>query len=93
MGARVGFGLLLGAAAYAGVNLARDAALATAGRGRFQAGRAYLVQALLGGFVGSAVFGWDVTGINIGSIVLAFVGAVLFLLVLRMIPGRQPFER
>jgi uncharacterized membrane protein YeaQ/YmgE (transglycosylase-associated protein family) len=52
-----------------------------------------VVGALLGGFVGSAVFGWDVTGFNIGSIVLAFLGAVLFLLILRMIPGRQPFER
>ncbi len=49
--------------------------------------------ALLGGFVGSAVFGWDVTGINIGSILLAFLGAVLFLVILRMIPGTQPFER
>ena len=52
-----------------------------------------VIGALLGGFIGSAVFGWDVTGINIGSIVLAFLGAVLFLLILRMIPGRQPFER
>jgi uncharacterized membrane protein YeaQ/YmgE (transglycosylase-associated protein family) len=52
-----------------------------------------IVGALLGGFVGSLVFGWDVTGINIGSIVLAFLGAVLFLLILRAIPGRQPFER
>ena len=52
-----------------------------------------VVGALLGGFVGSALFGWDVTGFNLGSIVLAFLGAVLFLLVLRMIPGRQPFER
>ena len=52
-----------------------------------------VVGALLGGFVGSAVFGWDVTGFNIGSIVLAFLGAVVFLLILRAIPGRQPFER
>ena len=52
-----------------------------------------VVGALLGGFVGSAVFGWDVTGFNIGSIVLAFLGAVLFLLILRLIPGKQPFER
>jgi uncharacterized membrane protein YeaQ/YmgE (transglycosylase-associated protein family) len=49
--------------------------------------------ALLGGFVGSFLFGWDVTGINIGSIVIAFLGAVLLLLILRAIPGRQPFER
>ena len=52
-----------------------------------------VVGALLGGFVGSLLFGWDVTGINIGSIVLAFLGAVLLLLILRAIPGRQPFER
>ena len=52
-----------------------------------------IVGALVGGFVGSFLFGWDVTGINIGSIVLAFLGAVLLLLILRAIPGRQPFER
>ena len=52
-----------------------------------------ILGALLGGFVGSFLFGWDVTGINIGSIVLAFLGAVLFLLILRAIPGRQPLER
>lgn len=52
-----------------------------------------VIGALLGGFVGSAVFGWDVTGINIGSILLAFLGAVLFLVILRMIPGKQPLER
>jgi uncharacterized membrane protein YeaQ/YmgE (transglycosylase-associated protein family) len=44
------------------------------------------------GVVG-ALFGWDVTGFNVGSIVLAFLGTILFLLILRAIPGRQPFER
>ena len=52
-----------------------------------------VIGALLGGFVGSALFGWDVTGFNIQSILVAFLGAVLFLLILRAIPGRQPFER
>ena len=52
-----------------------------------------VIGAFLGGFVGSMLFGWDVTGFNIGSVVLAFIGAVLFLLILRMIPGTQPFER
>ena len=52
-----------------------------------------VVGALLGGFVGSFLFGWDVTGFNVGSIVLAFLGAVLLLMILRAIPGRQPFER
>ena len=37
--------------------------------------------------------GWDVTGFNLGSILVAFIGALLFLAILRMIPGTQPFER
>jgi uncharacterized membrane protein YeaQ/YmgE (transglycosylase-associated protein family) len=49
--------------------------------------------ALVGGFLGSTFFGWDVTGFNVGSILLAFLGAVVLLLILRAIPGRQPFER
>jgi uncharacterized membrane protein YeaQ/YmgE (transglycosylase-associated protein family) len=49
--------------------------------------------ALLGGFIGSTFFGWSVTGFDVGSVVLAFLGAILLLLILRMIPGRQPFER
>jgi uncharacterized membrane protein YeaQ/YmgE (transglycosylase-associated protein family) len=52
-----------------------------------------VIGALLGGFVGGALFGWDVSGFNLGSIVVAFLGAVLFLLILRAIPGSQPFER
>jgi uncharacterized membrane protein YeaQ/YmgE (transglycosylase-associated protein family) len=47
---------------------------------------------LVGGFLGSALFGWDMTGFNIGTIVLATVGAVVLLFALRMIPGRQPLE-
>ena len=52
-----------------------------------------VIGAFVGGFVGSALFHWDVTGFNVGSIVLAFIGAVIFLMILRAIPGRQPFER
>ena len=40
-----------------------------------------------------ALFGWDVNGFNLPSILVAFLGAVLFLLILRAIPGTQPFER
>ena len=47
---------------------------------------------LLGGFVGSALFGWDMTGFNIGSIVLATLGAILLVMILRVIPGRQALE-
>lgn len=51
-----------------------------------------IVGGLLGGFIGSAVFGWDMTGFNIGSIVLATLGAILLVAILRMVPGRQPLE-
>ena len=55
MGIRVGFGFGVGAAAFAGVSLLRDALTSALGRGRAQPARAYLVQALLGGFVGAAI--------------------------------------
>ena len=48
--------------------------------------------ALLGGFVGSFLFGWDVTGFNIGSILLATLGAIILIAILRAIPGAQPLE-
>jgi uncharacterized membrane protein YeaQ/YmgE (transglycosylase-associated protein family) len=51
-----------------------------------------VVGALVGGFVGSALFGWDMTGFNISSILLATLGAVLFIAILRAIPGRQVLE-
>jgi uncharacterized membrane protein YeaQ/YmgE (transglycosylase-associated protein family) len=51
-----------------------------------------IVGGLLGGFIGSAVFGWDMTGFNVGSIVLATLGAILLVAILRMVPGRQPLE-
>jgi uncharacterized membrane protein YeaQ/YmgE (transglycosylase-associated protein family) len=47
---------------------------------------------LLGGFIGSAIFGWDMTGFNIGSIVLATLGAILLVMLLRLVPGQQPLE-
>jgi uncharacterized membrane protein YeaQ/YmgE (transglycosylase-associated protein family) len=54
-----------------------------------------VIGALLGGFLASAVFGMGdaVNGFNLGSILIAFLGAVVLLLILRAIPGRQPFER
>lgn len=52
-----------------------------------------VIGAFLGGIIGSQLFGWDVSGFNIQSILVSFLGAVLFLGILRMIPGKQPFER
>ena len=51
-----------------------------------------ILGALIGGFLGSTFLGWDVTGFNIGSIVLALIGAVVLIMALRAIPGAQPFE-
>ncbi len=44
-------------------------------------------------FLASLFLGIDPGGFNIVSILTAFIGAVVFLLILRAIPGRQPFER
>jgi uncharacterized membrane protein YeaQ/YmgE (transglycosylase-associated protein family) len=48
--------------------------------------------AFIGGAVGSFLFGWDVTGFNIGSILLATLGAIILIGILRAIPGAQPLE-
>ena len=48
-----------------------------------------IVGALLGGFLAGALFGGDfVTGINISTIVVAFVGAIILLFAIRSLPGR-----
>jgi uncharacterized membrane protein YeaQ/YmgE (transglycosylase-associated protein family) len=51
-----------------------------------------IIGGLLGGVIGSALFGWDMTGINFGSIALATLGAIVLVMALRFIPGRQPLE-
>jgi uncharacterized membrane protein YeaQ/YmgE (transglycosylase-associated protein family) len=50
-----------------------------------------IVGGLLGGYVGTALLHIDagVTGINLESILVAFAGAVLLILVLRLISGRR----
>ncbi len=52
-----------------------------------------IIGSLVGGFLASLLLGFDPSGFNPVSILTAFVGAVVFLLILRAIPGRQPFER
>lgn len=51
-----------------------------------------VIGAFVGGLLGSALFGWDMTGFNISSIILATLGAIVFIAILRAIPGRQAFE-
>jgi uncharacterized membrane protein YeaQ/YmgE (transglycosylase-associated protein family) len=51
-----------------------------------------VIGAFVGGFLGSMLLGWDVTGFNFSSILLATLGAVVFIAILRAIPGAQPLE-
>ena len=55
MATRVWFGFGFGVATYAGINLLGDFIEASRGRGRVQSWRVYLVQGLLGGFIGAAL--------------------------------------
>jgi uncharacterized membrane protein YeaQ/YmgE (transglycosylase-associated protein family) len=48
--------------------------------------------AIIGGWLGSLLFGWDVTGFNVGSVLLALLGSIVLIGILRMIPGAQPLE-
>jgi uncharacterized membrane protein YeaQ/YmgE (transglycosylase-associated protein family) len=48
-----------------------------------------IVGAVIGGFIGSSLGVGDVTGLNLWSIVLAVVGAMVLLLIYRMVAGRR----
>jgi uncharacterized membrane protein YeaQ/YmgE (transglycosylase-associated protein family) len=48
-----------------------------------------IVGAVIGGFIGSALGVGDVSGLNLWSIVLAVIGAMVLLLVYRMVAGRR----
>jgi len=51
-----------------------------------------IVGALIGGFVAAWLFGVQdaVNGINIISLVTAFLGSVILIAILRALPGRSP---
>ena len=55
MATRVWYGFGFGVATFAGINLLGDAIEASRGRGRVQSWRVYLVQGVLGGFIGAAL--------------------------------------
>src|SRR5205814_2875795 len=49
-----------------------------------------VVGALLGGFLAGVLFGGDyLSGINLPTIFVAFLGAVILLYAVRMLPGRS----
>ena len=49
-----------------------------------------ILGAVLGGFLSSRLFGWDVTGFNLPSFVIAIVGALVLLLLYQLLaPTRR----
>ena len=53
-----------------------------------------IIGAIVGGFLASQLFGVanPVNGINLGSIVVAFLGAIVAIAIVRALPGRSPFK-
>jgi uncharacterized membrane protein YeaQ/YmgE (transglycosylase-associated protein family) len=49
--------------------------------------------AVIGGLLGSAFFGWDVTGFNLTSVLLATLGAVVLIAIVRAVEGRGTVQR
>lgn len=50
-----------------------------------------VVGALVGGFLAGILFGGDyLSGINITTIIVAFIGAIVLVLLLRALPGQSP---
>ena len=51
-----------------------------------------ILGAVVGGFLAAGVFGIPdaVTGINLASIVIAFIGAIVVVAISRILPGRAP---
>jgi uncharacterized membrane protein YeaQ/YmgE (transglycosylase-associated protein family) len=49
-----------------------------------------ILGALIGGFLASVLLGGDyVTGLNLPTILVSFLGAVVLIAILRMIPGQR----
>lgn len=49
-----------------------------------------ILGALIGGFLAGLIFGGDyITGFNLGTILVAFLGSVILLAILRLLPGRS----
>ncbi len=50
-----------------------------------------ILGALIGGFLASALFGGDyISGINLVTIFVAFLGSVILIVIVRALPGRSP---
>ncbi len=50
-----------------------------------------ILGAVVGGFLATLLFGGDyITGFNLGTILVAFLGAVILIWLVRVLPGRSP---
>lgn len=49
-----------------------------------------IIGAFVGGFVFTALGGSDITGFNLYSFLVALVGAVILIFLLRLVTGRKP---
>jgi len=49
-----------------------------------------IIGALVGGFIGGAIFGVGISGFNIETLIVAFLGAVVVVALVRALPGRSP---
>ena len=51
-----------------------------------------IVGALIGGFLATTLFGMGdaLTGFNVTTLIVAFLGAVVLILIVRALPGRSP---
>lgn len=48
-----------------------------------------IIGAFIGGFVGTALFGWGVTGLNLGTIILSVIGAVILLTIIKALTPQR----
>ncbi len=48
-----------------------------------------IVGALIGGFIASLIFGGGVSGLNLGSIIVAIIGACILIAILRAVSGNR----
>lgn len=83
------FGLIAGAVAQF-IMPGRGPGEATDVRGFLTTVVLGIVGAVIGGFVSSRLFGWDVTGFNVPSFAIAVGGAILFLILYHLVaPARR----
>ncbi len=50
-----------------------------------------IVGAVVGGWLGSALFGVDVSGFNIESLIVAFIGSILVIAIARALAPRRAY--